>query len=132
METEVSFHNQICNTFDYMVISHSIEQSSNCLPCLDNNAHSIPWNISSSCRFEATELLDECHKLVDLFKSQTLSSDQSAQKSLTDLWQKVDPLQRELALKWVMDKAPVDHANLTAVDACLELSKQENCEIRFL
>ncbi|KAH8875764.1 Leukotriene A-4 hydrolase [Schistosoma japonicum] len=81
-------------------------------------------------KFCADELFSECDYLLKLLTSPNLCSDVSLMDSLTQLWDKMSHVQRELTLRRTVDSKPLSVNNLCKIDELLQLSKQKNAEIR--
>ncbi|VDP62580.1 unnamed protein product [Schistosoma mattheei] len=65
-----------------------------------------------------------------LLTSSDLCSNVTEIQSLTQLWNKMSHVQRELTLRHVVDSEPINVNNLCKIDELLQLSKQKNAEIR--
>ncbi|CAH8848214.1 unnamed protein product [Trichobilharzia szidati] len=81
-------------------------------------------------KFDADDLFAECDNLLKLFTAHDLHSDNTKIQSLTNLWNKLSHIQRELTLRNVVEAEPVEINNLCKIDEVLKLSKQQNAEIR--
>ncbi|CAH8535093.1 unnamed protein product [Schistosoma guineensis] len=81
-------------------------------------------------KFDADELLSECDSMQKLLTSSDLCSNVTEIQSLTQLWNKMSHVQRELTLRHVVDSEPINVNNLCKIDELLQLSKQKNAEIR--
>ncbi|THD21635.1 Leukotriene A-4 hydrolase [Fasciola hepatica] len=82
-------------------------------------------------KFEAEEAIAQCDSLVALFESDELSTKSAVTASVLKLWKELSPIQRELTMRRLNKRPELKHENLRAIDAALELSKQQNAELRF-
>ncbi|KAA0186658.1 Leukotriene A-4 hydrolase [Fasciolopsis buskii] len=82
-------------------------------------------------KFGAEEAIAECDNLISLFESDELSTKSAVTASVIKSWKQLSPIQRELTLRRLNKRPELKHENLRAIDAALELSKQQNAELRF-
>lgn len=81
--------------------------------------------------FGAPELISRCDELNDLLSSPKLSQDTSETAAVSSLWTQLSSIQRELSLRRLNCRPALPKDNIRTIDALLDLSKQQNAELRF-
>ena len=84
----------------------------------------VVFSLSHHFRFEADRPIEQCEELIKLFQSVTPTTD------LRSKWEAVTSIQRELTLRRLNKHPPLPAENLHIIDSMLQLSKQNNAEIR--
>ncbi|CAL8090962.1 unnamed protein product [Calicophoron daubneyi] len=79
-----------------------------------------PWEP----KFDADRPIEQCEELIKLFQSVTPTTD------LQSKWEGITSTQRELTLRRLNKQPPLPAENLRIIDSMLQLSKQNNAEIR--